>query len=117
MRNLPSVNNSAVAAAPNHTSPQLNCTSGSSLKISANSSVTNPSEMRKLIACHSRPAWHGARRQPFGQRRKAALITKDTKSRKPTPKTTENDRNRSRIMFASVRPGFGVTRQMVLRAS
>ncbi len=53
IRNLPTSNSSAVAAAPTQTSRQSMCVDGMNLKIIANSAVAIASDTTKFSACSS----------------------------------------------------------------
>ena len=96
MANLPSSNSTAVTAAPTHTSCHCSGTEGMNLKIIANSTVVAPTAMRVFRACSvTSQAGH----RPLAQPPRAAtpaLMTRDTMSRKASPRISPNDSTRAR---------------------
>ncbi len=113
----PIVNRNAVTTAPIQTSPQVICTSGSTLYIRANSNVITAKEITKLMIPHNAVKPGNAPDIYVPMPARTALTTKETNNKNAITRTIPNDRKRDRMKLAIPRPGLGATSQIVFNAS
>src|SRR4030095_16115976 len=106
MRNVPTMNKSAVTAAPTHTSRQATFTSGKSLKISAKAAVSTTAEMTELMASRATAEAVSKWLRNVPAANSQAVITRDSRSTKPVPTTTTKDQKRATTISRSRRAGL-----------
>src|SRR5207237_3118298 len=116
MANLPTVNNSAVSSAPGQTCFQVICTSGSSLKSHANSTVLKASDTSRLTPS-STSTGSGSVSKDLSSTAMSVLATSSRNNSSHDSSTASSEYARSWMMAPSVRPGLGCTCQMELSAS
>src|SRR5579883_104904 len=112
MRYFPRVNRTEVSTAPTHTSDQAGRAWGRTLKIIANISVVSANERTRFVTWSQADAPANQLLTTPDSPATTALMTRDTRSRKARPQTSENDIRRSFTMLQTP-PGRSSSRTQI----